>query len=197
MAASRVCSISDCGKPYYARSLCKKHYLSARYRDRLPPRLDPKMREGAQFVQRALATDTDECILWPYAKVTNGYGITTINGKSVTTHRYVCEQRHGPSSLFALHRCGVPACINPNHIRWGTPKENTQDCKDHGTLAVGERSGPARLKETQVRAIKQRLKQPLVRGDLMALAREYDVDKATILDIKQNRTWRHVILEGE
>ena len=115
----------------------------------------------------------------------------------MTVHRYVCEQRHGPSDLFALHRCGVPACINPNHLRWGGPKENSDDSKAHGTLAVGERCGPARLKETQVREIKQRLKERLVRGDLIALARKFNVNKATILDIKQNRTWRHVTSEGE
>jgi hypothetical protein len=36
-----------------------------------------------------------------------------------------------------------------------------------------------------------------VRGDLIALARKFNVNKATILDIKQNRTWRHVTSEGE
>jgi len=197
MATSRVCSIPDCGKPYFSTSLCKKHYLRAWYLAHRPPLKRHEASKGVQFVRAALSSDTEDCIIWPYAKVTNGYGFTRIDGRNVTTHRYVCEQRHGPSQLYALHRCGVPACINPNHIRWGTAKENTQDSKEHGTLAVGERSGAARLKEAQVREIKRRLTQPLARGDLAALARKYDVNKATILDIKQSRTWRHVILKDE
>ncbi len=197
MATSRICSIPNCGKPHAGRSLCKRHYNNAWYNDCLPDRLTLEHHMGAAFVFQALQTETDNCILWPYAKVTNGYGTARINGKSVTTHRYVCEQKHGPSNLFAIHKCGVPSCINPRHLRWGTPKENAEDARAHGTLAIGERAGHARLKECQVREIKKRLKQPMVRGDLAAIARKYNVDKATILDIKQNRSWRHVILEGE
>lgn len=197
MATSRVCSIPDCGKPHYGRSLCKKHYNNAWYNDRLPPRSLLEPNKGAEFVKYALSTDTDECILWPYAKVSGGYGITTIDGKSVTTHRYVCEQRHGPSDLYALHKCGVAACLNPKHIRWGTPQENTDDCRAHGTLAKGERGGTARLTEAQVREIKLRFMAPMKRGDVMATARHYGVDKATIRDIANNRTWRHVTLAAE
>lgn len=197
MATSRICSIPDCGKPHYGRSLCRRHYGNAWYNDRLPPRSMLEPHQGAAFVRQALQTKTDDCILWPYAKVTNGYGITRIDGKSVTTHRYVCEQKHGPSDLHALHRCGVPACINPNHLRWGTPQENTDDCKAHGTMAKGERAGHARLTEIQVREIRLRLTQPMKRGDVKALARKYSVNKATILDISKSRTWRHVTLEGE
>lgn len=147
---------------------------------------------GAAFVEAALASATDECILWPYAKVTGGYGITTINGKSVTTHRYVCEQTHGPSDLLACHKCGVPACLNPRHIRWGTHKENAADMSLHGTSQRGETNVHSKLTEPDVRAIKRRLSEPMKRGDVMRIARQYKVDKATICDIAHGRTWGHL-----
>jgi len=45
-------------------------------------------------------------------------------------HRIVCELAHGPSDLYALHRCDTRECCNPAHLRWGTASENTRDMMD-------------------------------------------------------------------
>lgn len=54
---------------------------------------------------------------------------------------------------------------------------------------LGERNPRARLTEAQVRDIRARLATGTSRNSLAA---EYQVDKATITDIKNRATWRHV-----
>lgn len=185
------CSRDGCQRPRYARGLCQSHYSSAWQRGALPPK-QPRSNPGLAFARAALTSDTADCIIWPFAKVTNGYGTMRVNGASTTVHRYVCEQVHGPSTLFALHRCGNASCINPRHIRWGTPMENAIDRANHGMDRRGDECSQAVLSTDDVRKIKQRLAQPLKRGDKIAIAREYGVSKSTILDIDAGRAWRHV-----
>lgn len=58
-----------------------------------------------------------------------GYALVARNGREHGVHRYVYELHHGkvPSTLVILHRCDNPSCINPDHLKTGTQKENMQD----------------------------------------------------------------------
>lgn len=81
------------------------------------------------FVEAAVTSSTDECILWPFGK-RGRYGRVYVNGKTVSVHRYVCERTYGPcppDKQHAAHRCGVHLCINPRHVRWATCAENEAD----------------------------------------------------------------------
>lgn len=44
-------------------------------------------------------------------------------------HRHVYEQcfREIPIGMVVMHKCDNPSCINPEHLKLGTYKENTQD----------------------------------------------------------------------
>lgn len=86
------------------------------------------------FVQSALMSDTDQCILWPFNIHPSGYPTTSLDGVGMRVHRHVCEKSHGQPArpeLHAAHNCGVKACINPKHLRWATAKENEADKKLH------------------------------------------------------------------
>ena len=58
------------------------------------------------------------------------------NGKRGTklAHRLSWEIHKGPipEGLHILHRCDVPACVNPNHLFVGTHSDNMLDCSMKG-----------------------------------------------------------------
>jgi hypothetical protein len=114
--------------------------------------------ELQSFLADAIAYEGNDCLFWPFAKVSAGYGQIKWGRKRHLTHRVVCEAAHGPppdGRPFAIHSCGKGeiGCITKKHLRWGSRADNAKDAKDHGDVARGERNGFSRLKEDDVRAI--------------------------------------------
>lgn len=64
----------------------------------------------------------------------NGYINVTRNQKNWLLHRYIYTQVHGeiPKDLVILHTCDEPTCINIEHLRTGTQKDNITDMIDKG-----------------------------------------------------------------
>lgn len=81
------------------------------------------------------------------------------HGKQSVASRVMCELAHGkpPTAEHeAAHSCGNGhlGCINPKHLRWATHIENEADKLMHGTRPRGERQGSAKLKTSDVLAIR-------------------------------------------
>lgn len=85
----------------------------------------------------------DECIEWSGAKSSNGYGKVSSGGKVVLATRYAKAYADGieipPRTTVCRHTCDNPPCVNPNHLLWGTMKENAKDSFDRERAAVGNR----------------------------------------------------------
>ena len=79
------------------------------------------------------------CWLWTGAVVKDGYGQVSIGGTFKRAHRVVFEMLGGaiPAGAYLLHRCDVPACVNPAHLYVGTQKRNVADCIERGRFRSG------------------------------------------------------------
>jgi hypothetical protein len=73
-----------------------------------------------------------------------GYRISTIvvGGKqwNILQHRMAWEMANGqtiPAGMVVMHACDHRPCINPEHLRLGTPAENTEDMRLKGRARNG------------------------------------------------------------
>ena len=147
---------------------------------------------GRNEVAARLLAETDDCVEWPFAKNTGGYGRVWIDGKVHHTHAIACNFAHGPapSPLHEVaHTCGNAKCMNHRHLRWATHAENLADTVTHGTSTSGERNPGSKLTEAQVRTIRARR----AGGEAVStLAHEYGVLPHAISALVNRRTWRHI-----
>lgn len=82
-----------------------------------------------------LQRPTEECILWPWAKTSAGYGLLLgPDGELDYAHRLTWKKEHGdiPAGMYICHYCDVPACINVKHLFLGTAADNRNDCQTKG-----------------------------------------------------------------
>lgn len=82
------------------------------------------------------------CWEWNAATNSAGYGQLRVEGKALSAHRMMAEaadvEGDGP---FCLHSCDNPPCVNPEHLRWGTPKENFHDALERGRWSPAVEKG--------------------------------------------------------
>lgn len=109
------------------------------------------------------------------------------DGKLVLPHRAFFEETFGeiPNGMVVMHTCDNPRCFNIEHLKLGTPKENSEDMVSKGRQAKGSRLSKS-LTEKDVVAIRS---STLSHREL---GREYGVSQSTITRIIQRKTWRHI-----
>ena len=69
------------------------------------------------------------CWLWTAGTSTNGYGRFRIDNHTVYAHRYAYEQVNGPipAGYDTDHICRNRLCVNPDHLRVTTRKQNMEN----------------------------------------------------------------------
>ena len=145
------------------------------------------------FYRESLSTETDKCILWPFAKSALGYAVFgkqrgAVNSSIVS--RVACAEKHGmpPTPEHeAAHICGNGSlgCINHRHLAWKTSKENKADTLDHGTRNFGERNGRSKLDQKSVSLIRSLAATTSQR----VVAKKFGIDQSTVSDIMRGKRW--------
>lgn len=135
---------------------------------------------------------TDGCWLWTGRK-TDGYGMFNCMGKQDRAPRFSWRLHFGeiPVGLHVCHKCDNRACVRPDHLFLGTPKENIHDAIKKGRTRYvhGSAHHNARLTEGAVIKIR-RLR---IKGYTYdQLAAQFGVDRMTIYDVVKRRGWKHV-----
>lgn len=103
------------------------------------------MRRGCAFEDMYMPEPISGCYLWLGAVDRHGYGQRRIN-KKIQHATHISLEHAGikkpDQQSRALHKCDTPSCVNPNHLFWGTQKDNVQDMMqksrhNHTGLEIG------------------------------------------------------------
>lgn len=180
------CAVFGCKCEIYAKNYCRKHWRANNLYGN-PLAFKSKKGMPETFIRNLLLNLNRECCEWPFAKDENGYGIYMSGNRKVPAHRFVLNlfTFQNPTDLHAAHGpCNNPSCVNPLHLSWKTPRENSLDKIRDGTVCRGESQHNSRLSESQVLDI---YTSPL---DRQTLAKKFDVSPSAIDGIVQGRNWR-------
>ena len=122
----KTCNIEDCEKRHVARGWCSAHYTRwHKHGDPLAGGTWYATPEEA-FLARTEPLCWSDCIVWTGA-TNGGYGCLSVNGRIVRAHRFAWEQINGPipAGMFLDHTCYERSCVNVDHLRLATPKQNS------------------------------------------------------------------------
>ena len=183
------CAAEGCKKVSSAGGFCMPHYRrNARYGNPLGGRT--AQGEPLNWIRENATHEGEGCLIWPFSDLP-GYHSVKVPGGYTKAHREMCRVAHGrpPKGAYALHSCHNRSCVNPNHLRWGTARENAQDAVDAGRNSKGSEHTSAKLNESQVREIRKRWN---MGQSLSQIAADYPAQKGTIWLAATRKTWRHV-----
>ena len=113
-----------------------------------------------------------------------------------SVHRLVALAFHGSPTAeqtVVRHLDGDWTNNRPDNLAWGTPHENEQDKRRHGTYHDGQRNPGAKLTEAQARTAKRQLGEGT---SAAAVARSLGVSRSMISRIKRGLNWTTVGADG-
>ena len=124
----------------------------------------------------------------------NGYQMVTLMKDNVKypeyIHRLVANAFiPNPFNLLTVnHIDGNKKNNNVNNLEWATYSKNNQHAYDTGLHQKGEGHYKSKLTRDEVKEIRQFGKY----ATYQYIAQKYNVSKATIRDILQNKTWKNI-----
>jgi len=150
------------------------------------------------------------CWEWTASLKQGGYGQAWDGQRVCQAHRLSWEIAHGPipEGLWVLHKCPVKhnrKCVNPDHLKLGTVKENARDAVETGGIATGERHGtrthPEAIRRGELcswtdlsddAVMEVRRRWAAREASLSELATEKRLSIGAISSIVAGRSWQHL-----
>lgn len=131
---------------------------------------------------------SDGCWTWTWLKDKDGYGLLPYSKVMHRAHvvSLLLDGRPVGKGSFGCHHCDNPACVRPDHLYVGTPRDNVDDKISRGRQPLGSQTHVAKLCEEDIPAIRA------MPGTHAEIAARFGVARATVSLIKERRTWRHV-----
>ena len=125
------------------------------------------------------------CWLWAGEVNNKGYGVVSRGrGHRMYAHRLSYSLNIGPipDGMQVLHRCDTPPCVNPNHLRLGTHRENLAEAASKLRFSQAKLSPGAVI---QIRDLAGAVTQT-------ELARRFGVSQSCIWYVLKAETWKHI-----
>jgi hypothetical protein len=208
-----ICELCDAVFPYKqsgkkANRFCSWGCLQA---SRTPEgRFWAKVNKDGPLPERC--PERGPCWLWVGSLFSDsGYGQFWLDGTNRRAHIVSYEWVNGPvpddtDADQVQHLCNVRTCVNPAHLKLGTPAENTHYAAESGRLASGDRhwtrqpgvalpglkgtsNGMAKLNDALVIQIRRDAQTGI---PYPILAERNQVTVATICLIVKRKTWKHL-----
>lgn len=138
--AQHVCSVDGCERVSRG-TMCGAHRTRmTKYGDPGPGQIRRMVKRGTPPAERlpiiGWDVDADGCHIWRGRVDEYGYGrVDAIKGAPLRAHRVSYESANGVQltpEQYLLHSCDKPRCINPEHLRIGTQKENIREMWSKG-----------------------------------------------------------------
>lgn len=137
--SDKACTLEDCDRKFYARGWCEMHYK------RWQKHGDPAYIKPLSDLFWSKVDKSGECWEWTSTK-RGGYGRFSVAPRrqmsqgTYSAHRMAWEMIFGPipSGREIDHRCHNRGCVNPEHLRLTTRKENIEN---HSGPTVNNTSG--------------------------------------------------------
>lgn len=148
--------------------------------------------EDRFFAKISKHVESNGCLLWLASCDTGGYGTIKHQGKNAKASRIAYQFAYGDfdQSLFVLHHCDNPPCVNPLHLFLGTHQDNATDKVEKGRQSKGVRSITAKLTDDQVREIRALYVPWFVTQK--QLAKRFGIAEVTVNNIIHKRDWKHI-----
>jgi hypothetical protein len=155
------------------------------------------------FWNKVDKTGENSCWNWCGSSNNKGYGMHYVRGRKPhrkwLAHRISYEAHKGtiPDGMLVLHSCDNPRCVNPEHLRVGTHKENVADMDERNRRVPPRLSGELNhnTKLTGPQVIQMRL-------DYLAGKKKGDIAKEngmtidSVGDVLLGRSWAHLLGNG-
>jgi hypothetical protein len=142
------------------------------------------MKRSLEFrLKQKIEIKLNGCWEWKGYRGPKGYGEIQINHEKVRTHRlsFLIYKGEIPEGQIIMHLCDNPPCLNPDHLKLGTIRENNLDSYKKGR-------SKRKLKVENVLEIKQ--SKFVNRYAIIRFAEKFNVKEKTVQKVLNGETWK-------